>query len=162
MAWDATSRAALAAVRRQGVAVVHYEAHGCDLQLELLSGCMAKGKYAFVPYWESKSKIANNATDLYASLPVGAAGLAGKLQGNRSLRTDYMLAGLVQTAIGSNFQVDDLVGDCARATHLVTRIYLGGFAMASGESLPIQASASLFSASVGARSDASMQQIEHV
>jgi uncharacterized protein len=160
MAWESTSRAALAAVRRQGVAVVRYEAHGCDIQLELLSSCVAKGKYDFVPYWESKSKLANNATDLYANLPVGAGALAGQLQGNRSLRTDYMLAGLVQTPIGSNFQVDDLVGDCARATHLVTRIYLGGFAMAAGESRSIQSSASLFSAGAGAKSDATLQQIE--
>jgi TPR repeat protein len=160
MAWDSTSRAALAAVRRQGVAVVRYEAHGCNVELELLSGCVAKGRYDFIPYWESKSKLASNATDLYAKLPIGAAGLAGQLQGNRSLRTDYMLAGLVQTPIGSSFQADDLVGDCGRATHLVTRIYLGGFAMAAGETRSLQASASLFSAGAGGKSDASLQEIE--
>ncbi|MET0792300.1 MAG: tetratricopeptide repeat protein [Polyangiaceae bacterium] len=160
MAWDSTSRAALAAVRRQGIAVVRYEGSGCDAQLELLSGCVAKGTYDFVPYWESKSKLANNASDLHANLPVGGAGLTGELQGHRSLRTDYMLTGLVQTPIGSNFQVTDLVGDCARATHLVTRIYLGGFAMASGERRTIEASASLFSASAGGKSDASLEQLE--
>jgi TPR repeat protein len=161
MAWDSTSRAALAAVRRQGIAVVRYEAEGCNAHLELLGSCIAKGKYDFVPYWESKSKLVENEADLYAKLPIGASTLAGELSGDRLLRTDYMLAGLAQTQIGSNFRIEDLVGDCARATHLITRIYLGGFAMVAGEKRSLKASASFFSASSGGQTDASLQQIEH-
>jgi TPR repeat protein len=160
MAWDSTSRAALAAVRRQGIAVVHYEANGCDAHLELLSSCIAKGKYDFVPYWESRSKLVENQADLYSKLPIGAATLSGELSGNRSLRTDYMLAGLVQTQIGSNFRIEDLVGDCARATHLVTRIYLGGFAMAAGDKRSIEATISLFSAGAGGSTAASLRQLD--
>jgi uncharacterized protein len=160
MAWEPSSRAALAAVRHQGVAVVHYEARGCDVKLELLTSCFAKGQYDYLPYWETKSKVANNASDLSAKLPVGGASLSGALKGNRSLRTDYMLAGMVQSPLHTNFQVNDLVGDCSRATHLVTRIYLGGFAMAAGEARSIQAAATLFGAGVSANSNASLEQLE--
>ena len=77
MAWDPAQRGALNAIRSQGVAVVRYEAHGCDVNLEVLDNCIAPGKYEFVPYWESDSKTAKNAGELYSSLPIGAAGFKG-------------------------------------------------------------------------------------
>jgi formylglycine-generating enzyme required for sulfatase activity len=55
-----------------------------------------------------------------------------------------MLAGLLATPVMKSFPADQLEGDCERATHVVSRLYLGGFAMAAGESDSIAATASLF------------------
>src|SRR6478735_2657193 len=44
MGWDSTSRASLNSLKDQGVVVVHYEAVGCNVQLEVLSNCIATGE----------------------------------------------------------------------------------------------------------------------
>lgn len=49
--------------------------------------------------------------------------------------------------------------DCSQATHLVSAIYLGGFAMAAGEKRQIEGGASVFGASMEARSDAEVESI---
>ena len=50
MAWDAASRASLGKLRSNGLLVVHYEANGCDVRLELLPQCNAEGTYRYSPY----------------------------------------------------------------------------------------------------------------
>ncbi len=160
MAWDPGSRANLAALRKQGVIAVHYEAHGCDVSLEVLSNCVAPGSYRYEPYWESDHKLSHNAGELHGNLPLGAASFESKLEGNRVLRTDYMLVGIAQIPIGTMYPPGSLRGsDCARATHVVSRIFLGGFAMAAGEARTLEASASLF-ATLGASTKASVEQFQ--
>jgi len=160
MALDAADRAAFAAVRGQGIAVVHYEQHGCDIKLELLNNCLAPGQYQFVPYREQQTKSAKDANELFAKLPVGALSVAGKLNGQRALRADYMLAGMAQLPIGFNVDPSQLVGECGRATHIVTRMYLGGFTMAAGESEELAAQASVF-VDVGASTKSSLERVRY-
>lgn len=149
MAWAPAERAALAAVREQGIALVHYEGSGCDLHLEVLSNCRAAGRYEFVPYWESEKKIAHDTNQLFAKLPIGAFSIAGKVKNDQAVRADYMLAGIAQIPIGVQFDAGQLVGDCSRATHVVTKMYLGGFALDAGNSDEIEASASIFAEAGG-------------
>jgi hypothetical protein len=148
MAWDSGSRAELNRLRREGVVAVRYSANGCDVQLELLSSCIGKiGKYQFDAENANERKVAHNASELFAQLPLGAGAVSGKLKGGRVLRTDYMLAGQYSLPPDASFRASDLKGpDCGRATHVISAIYVGAFAMGAGESRAVDADASLFGA----------------
>jgi hypothetical protein len=158
MAWDPGSRSNLNRLRREGVVAVRYEAKGCNVELELLSNCIGTAsKYGFSPYSANERKVAHNANELFAQLPVGAARLAGSVKGTRALRTDYMMAGLYAVPAGSTFNASDLRGDCARATHIVSAVYVGGFAMGAGESRSVEASTTLFGVGGGGKSTADVE-----
>ncbi len=162
MAWDPGSRANLNRLRHEGVVAVQYKAVGCDVTLKLLSHCIGKkSKYAYTAYGETQTKTAHNANELYTELPLGAARLAGKLKGARALRTDYTLVGTLSLPPDETYERGDLRGkDCEEATHVVSAIYVGGFAMAAGESSKIEASANLFVASSGGALDTSLERLD--
>jgi hypothetical protein len=160
MAWDSSSRAALATLRRQGVVPVRYHADGCNVELEVLSNCIGAGKYDYVPYAAADTKIMRGARDLYAELPLGAASLGGKLHGGRALRTDYELVGVVALPPGTTYPGSDLRGaGCERATHVVSRMYLGGFAMVVGEERSMQASGRFFGTALGGRDAVAAERV---
>jgi len=71
MGWDPGSRANLAMLQTQGVVAVRYKAQGCNVELEVLSNCIGTtGKYAYVSYSATDTKIAHNNQELYADLPI--------------------------------------------------------------------------------------------
>ncbi|MDB4942786.1 MAG: uncharacterized protein JWP97_2320 [Labilithrix sp.] len=149
MAWDSGSRANVAVLRRQGVLAVRYvpEEGPCKMDLELLPDCIGTGEYLFAPYPATDKRVAHDRTELGAKLPVFSVDLAGKLTAGRALRTDFDLAGVMTLPAGKPFARRDLHGQgCARATHVVSRIYLGGFSMMVGESRSIEAAATIFGA----------------
>ncbi|HEY0467600.1 MAG TPA: OmpA family protein [Polyangiaceae bacterium] len=156
MAWDPGSRANLNRLRGAGVVAVRYEAVGCNVKLELLSHCIGPAsKYQFSPYSANQRKVAHNASELFAQLPIGAASLGADVKGGRALRTDYILAGQYALPPDASFRAADLKGvDCARATHVVSAIYVGAFIMAAGESRQMDAKATLFGSALGASSSA--------
>jgi len=156
MAWDPGSRSNLNRLRAAGVVAVRYEAVGCNVKLELLSHCIGpSSKYQFSPYSANQRKVAHNASELFAQLPVGAASLGADVKGGRALRTDYLLAGQYALPPDASFRAADLKGvDCARATHVVSAIYVGAFIMAAGESRQMDAKATLFGVGAGAHSSA--------
>ena len=163
MAWDPGSRANLSRLRRQGVVAVRYVQEGCNVELELLSNCIGPGgakAYEYSPYGETQSKLAKSAQQLFAELPIGAARLSGKLKGNRALRADYTLVGTAAVPPGTSYKMADLKGDCAGATHVVSVIYVGGFAMVAGEAKSLEASGSVFGASIGGSSEASAEALD--
>jgi hypothetical protein len=160
MAWDPGSRAELAMLRTQGVVAVRYRAEGCNVELEVLSNCIGAGRYGYLPYAASDTKIARNGQELYAALPVGAARLGASLQGWRALRTDYTLVGVAALPPGTAYDVSSLHGPgCERATHVVSRIYLGGFAMVAGEARAIEAEARVFGAGISGAERASAEHV---
>lgn len=151
MAWDPGSRMNLNMLRKRGIVVVRYVADGCNVELELIPNCLGEGIYQYEPYVSNDSKVLANKQELFSELPLGAARLAGKLEGNRALRTDYMLVGMATLPPTIVVKADDLKGPgCARATHVISRVYLGGFGMASGEERSLSAEATVFGAGVGA------------
>jgi hypothetical protein len=155
MGWDAGSRAALAMLRTRGVIAVRYHAEGCDVQLEVLPNCIGSGAYGYSPYAAADTKILRHTQDLYAELPLGAVSLGGKLAGGRALRTDYTLVGVDALPPGTTYPMADLRGaGCERATHVVSRVYLGGFAMVAGAERTIAASGKVFGVAVGPRAGA--------
>jgi TPR repeat protein len=160
MAWGWHQRAELNQLHHRGVVAVRHTVKGCSVEIEVLPNCIVEGRYSFAPYSVNESKVAHNETELMAQLPLGGAGLRGKLTGTRALRTDYMVAGLDALAPGVMFQMSDLRGaGCERATHVVSKVYLGGFAVTAGESRALDASASFFGAGAGARQAAKAESV---
>jgi hypothetical protein len=161
MGWDPGSRAKLDRLRRSGVVAVRYEAKGCNVEMELLASCIGPtAKYAFSPYSANERKVAHNAAELFAALPLGAARLSGQVKGNRSLRTDYMLAGQYALPPDATYKRDDLRGtDCARATHVISAVYVGAFAMVAGDQRSVEGSATVFGARAGGKSAADVEVI---
>ena len=80
MGWDSGSRANLKRLRSEGIVAVRYEAEGCNVKLELLSNCVAQGNYTFTAYSANEHKVAHNANELFAQLPIGAASLIAYTQ----------------------------------------------------------------------------------
>jgi hypothetical protein len=147
MAWDSASRANLAAMHEEGVIAVRYQLEGCEPTLTVLPNCIGPHEpaYKYKPYSATDKKIARTTQELFAELPLGAASLRGKLGRDRAVRTDYALVGLLTLPPASAWRTEDLQGTgCTDATHVVARIYLGGFALASGNATEIEAAASFF------------------
>lgn len=148
MGWDAGSRANVAVLRRQGVLAVRFApTDACKFDLELLPDCIGAGAYAFSPYPGTDKRVAHDTNELGAALPLFSLNVSGKLTTGRALRTDFDLAGVMALPVGRPYPRDDLHGQgCTRATHVVSRIYLGGFSMMVGESRSIEAAATIFGA----------------
>jgi formylglycine-generating enzyme len=66
---------------------------------------------------------------------------------------------VLATPVMKSFPAERLEGDCERATHVVSRLYLGGFAMAAGESESIAAEASLFGMGASGAQDRSAERL---
>jgi formylglycine-generating enzyme required for sulfatase activity len=145
---DSSARAALDAARQQGVIVVHYKGHGCDIRLDVLPNCVAGGSYTFAPYAATESKVAHGLAELYTDLPLGASRLSTRLKDSPALRADTMLVGIDGIKLPASFHPEDLRGDCTGATHVVSKIYVGAFALAVGDAHSLEARPSLFTAAV--------------
>ena len=149
MGWDAGSRANVAVMRRQGVLAVRFATDGCKVDLELLPNCLGEGTYGFSPYPASERRIARDQRELAASLPLLSVNLGSKITAGRALRTDFDLAGMASLPAGKPYARRDLHGQgCDRATHVVSRVYVGGFAIVVGESRSIEAAVTVFGAGV--------------
>jgi formylglycine-generating enzyme len=147
---DSSARAALDVARQQGVVVVHYKGHGCDIRLDVLMNCVAPGNYAFSPYASTGSTIAHGLPELYANLPLGASRLASHWNNSAALRADTVVIGIHGIKLPAAFRAEDLRGDCAGATHVVSKIYVGAFALAVGDAAALAARPSLLGAASSA------------
>jgi hypothetical protein len=147
MAWSSASRANLASMHEEGAIAVRYHLEGCEPKLTVLPNCIGPRDpdYKYKPYSATDKKIAHTMQELLAELPLGALSLRGKLGRDRAIRTDYTLVGLLMLPPASSWKREELVGTgCTEATHIAARIYLGGFALASGHAVDIAATASFF------------------
>ena len=139
MAWDAASRQALRRVRPEGVIAVRYTVEACNVALELLPDCLGPGTYLYTPEAASGRRIARDAEELFNEVPLGAPQLLGLVSGDRSVRIDALLAGRHALATGPTLSRGTLRGsECSRATHLVTAIDVGAFAITSGDQSGIE------------------------
>jgi hypothetical protein len=125
--WPASARGDLEVRMRQGVVAVRYV--GCAM--EVLDRCTAGGTYRYVPFTPKEDRlIIRDTKDLFANLPMGAAGLQAKLERLGEIDLGMTLVG--------KFEADaalaraDLRGDCDEATHVVTGMTVGAFALSAG------------------------------
>jgi hypothetical protein len=131
VAWEPELRTQLDKLRRQSVVAVRYEANGCDVSLELIPQCVGpKNRYVYSPFKANETKVAHDLHELVRTTPVGAANVAGVVKDKGELRTELNVVGSAALPPGTTITDYDLVGpECKRATHVVSAVYVGGYAM---------------------------------
>lgn len=139
--WPASEKANLEAMVRSGGVAVSYA--GCSMRV--LPQCRVRGSYA----WQRTTPAAdtleiNNADELFAKLPLGAASLEGELKRSGQLWMQTYVAGHLRLADASPADVSD-AGECAQATHVVGSLAIGAFALSRGGSTEARAGASVVS-----------------
>ena len=126
--WPTELRADLEARAKRGPVVVHYE--GCVM--DVLERCKAPGTYHYAAVSPKTETVTiTNERELYASLPLGAMGLEAKLRAKGQLTIDMVLVGK-WLADRPGYAPEDLRGDCAGATHVISGMAIGAFSFRSG------------------------------
>jgi hypothetical protein len=155
--WPTELRADLEARAKRGVVVVRYE--GCRMQV--LEQCKAPGSYRYVAVSPKAENVhITNERELYATLPIGAAGLEGNLRSEGRLDIDMTLVGKWSSDRAA-YDPDDLRGACEGATHVLTGLSVGAFTFTSGESNAAGAGFEVASVGLGAKSAASEKSLMH-
>jgi hypothetical protein len=146
--WPAADRAALESRASRGLVAVRYE--GCEM--EILTTCTATGQYDYVGLTQKREGVRiTNADELYAKLPVGAAGLEAKLERAGQLNVDMAIVGR-REANANRFTERDLEGRCDEATHVVTGLTVGAFSFYTGAGAEVGGAVTFGNAGVGASS----------
>ncbi len=162
--WDPDARATLTQLRQEGMVAVRYVKEGDTLSLHLLTHCVGRQrKYLYVAHAESQSVVAESEGEASAVVPLGIAKISGKLGAGRALRADYMIAGRLALPSDEIPSRAELRGaDCKQATHVITAIHVGGFAVATGDRMKLEASGSLFTASAEGSYKSSGERVDRV
>lgn len=162
MAWPLIARTDLSYLRSEGIVVVRYEAKGCEVKLELIPDCIGLVEYGYAAYSRRETKLISSRQELFAELPLGATRLKGPVDEESSLRVDAMVVGTLTLPTTRGAYRGNLEGSgCQRATHVISRMELGGFGMASGSRASLQANDSVFLAEAPTGVDESMVLLGH-
>ena len=155
--WPSTSRAKLESLARHGLVAVRYR--GCDLQV--LAQCKVPGSYVYTPITRKHDLVKMRDVDeLYATVPLGAASLEGRLKERGELDVAMTIVGRFE-ATRASVHRDELQGDeCAQATHVVTAMIAGSFDFSAGAGIEGSAGASAFGASAGGSTASSNEHID--
>src|SRR5687768_13459353 len=139
--WPASEKANLeAAVQaNNGAVVVAYS--GCTMRL--LPECRLPGGYS----WQRTTPASDvmeiaDENDLYAKLPLGAASLSGELKRSGRLSIATHVTGHLRLRQAGVSDVAS-AGPCAQATHIVSAVSVGAFALARGGAAEARAAASV-------------------
>jgi hypothetical protein len=155
--WEAPDRAALEAQARQGQLVVKYS--GCEL--EVLRRCKAPPRFVYrYTAITPKDEVVTikSADQLYATIPVHAVSFEGKLAESGELNAEMKIVG-EYGADGLPPASDQLAGECAGATHVVTALTVGAFAFYAGAKREAGVKASVLGAGAGAESAKSIETL---
>jgi hypothetical protein len=168
------TRANVNRLRQHGAVAVRYAANGYNIELEVLQDCAGAGTYVIQPHHASRSRTIKTVQDLFLQMPATLSRLSSKLQGNRFssasevegnrfLRVDDETVAIASLPAGSAFRKSDLRGTqsaCAKATHIVSAIHLGGFAIFAGDGAKLAARATVFGLGAADQEGRSMELIE--
>ncbi|MFO0616822.1 MAG: hypothetical protein U0414_29780 [Polyangiaceae bacterium] len=143
LAADQRTRALINKKRKGGIVPIKVAVDpDCGLQITVLDQCGSKGYYDFQPYSGQHKTLIHNDAELRAELPLGGDQFAHKLKDGQVLRSDEAYLGTFETSAPVRKQ--DLKGSrCSEATHYISKIYIGGFAMAAGPA-SIESAESIF------------------
>jgi hypothetical protein len=96
-----------------------------------LPQCQLPGSYSWQRTTPSSDALEiNDADELFAKLPLGAASLEGELRRSGKLTVKTTVAGQLRLTQGGGQVPNE--GPCAQATHVVSALSLGAFSLASG------------------------------
>lgn len=147
--WQPEQRGDLEVSMREGLVVVGYDDRG----FRLLRDCHVNGTYGFMGMTRRERVVRlESADDVRANLPLGGLGLAAKLGGElehgATIDIAMVMIGKIRTT-WKHVGPEDLVGNCAGATHVVQGATVGAFAVDKGEKSKARAVAEIFGAGGG-------------
>lgn len=147
--WQPEQRGDLEVSMRDGLVVVGYDKRG----FRHLRDCHVDGTYGFMGMTRRERVVRlESADDVRANLPLGGLGLAarlgGELENGATLDIAMVMIGKLRTT-WRNVAADDLVGQCAGATHVVRGATVGAFAVDKGDRTRMRAVAEIFGAGAG-------------
>ncbi|HLM73114.1 MAG TPA: tetratricopeptide repeat protein [Polyangiaceae bacterium] len=146
--WPSSDRAVLEARMKQGLVPVRYV--GCDM--EVLTTCKVPATYAYTGITPKNDRVViHNQDELYANIPVHAAKFEAKLQKAGMLEVAMTIIGRYESNRGK-FGADELQGECAEATHVVSALTVGAFKFSAGASAEVGGGAGVGDIGAGAKS----------
>jgi hypothetical protein len=147
--WKPEERADLEEAIHDGVAIMEWS----DAGLRLLRGCHLDGEYGYLPVQMKKDLVRlETAEEVKANLPLGAAGLLGKIGGElgRGATLDIAMAMVGKRRTTWHDVTDqDVKGKCSGASHFVRALLVGAFAMKTGSKTHAAAAVEIFGAGAG-------------
>ena len=152
--WPSADRGALEAQTRRGVVVVRYV--GCEM--EVLRQCTPRASTRTRPLTRKRDHIAiRDADELYANLPLDAAEFEGKLRRAAELDVADDHRRHLTSPTRRSSRLDELEGDCAKATHVILGISAGAFEFSAASGAQVKAGASGLGLAAGGDSTASSE-----
>jgi hypothetical protein len=153
--WPDAARGKLESLAKGGIVAVRYR--GCELKV--LGQCSIKSRgYRYSPVTRKESRVTiRNADELYASLPVGPVRLEAKLETAGQLNVAMILVGRFEQAQRGRVTRDEMEGDCADATHVVSALTVGAFTFYAGAAADVGGGATAFGAGAAGRSAANRE-----
>jgi len=147
--WQPEQRGDLEVGMHDGLVVVGYDDRG----FRLLKDCHVNGTYGFMGMTRREKVVRlESADDIKANLPLGGLGIAAKLGGElekgATLDIAMVMIGKLRTT-WRNVGQEDLVGQCAGATHVIRGATVGAFAVDRGDRMRARAVAEIFGAGGG-------------
>jgi hypothetical protein len=128
--WPASEKSNLEVLSHSGAVAVAFS--GCSLRV--LPECRVRGGYRWQRTTPATDSLQINDTDeLFAKLPLGAASLEGELKRTGKLAVKTVISGQLRLdgAEPADVPAD---GACAQATHVITAVSIGAFALTAGGS----------------------------
>jgi formylglycine-generating enzyme required for sulfatase activity len=135
IAWGEDNRALFDIMREKGAVYAQYRQEQGTAALTLIDGCNRAVTYEATPFREVKpySVVLHNRDEAVARFPLGVTNYIKHFDGQRVMRADVVIAGVATIARQEPAsQTASINAECAKATHWVSRIYLGVFAFAVG------------------------------
>ena len=153
--WPSADRAALEAHAKRGLVAVRYV--GCEM--ELVPQCKVPGAYGYSALTRKRDRVSvRDVDDLYAKMPVGAARLEAALQKSGELNVSMTIVGRYE-ADRLGVREEELSGDCAEATHVVTALTTGAFELFAGADASAGGGVEVAGAGVGAQSRSTRESL---
>ncbi|MBK6517591.1 MAG: hypothetical protein IPM79_09760 [Polyangiaceae bacterium] len=117
----------------------------CEVDLQILDQCKGNGFYSYNPYSGRQRTQIRKPGDVNAELPLREEDIARRLDGGQIVISDEVYIGQYETTSSDLVRKQDLQGaGCIEATHYISKVYVGGFAMANGPAAELDKIDSVF------------------
>ena len=158
--WQPEQRANLGRRRSSVVIPVRYSGDGCEPRLSVLEHCDGEGSYRYAPQARSDRMRMRTEAEVGSGLPLAGTELIGLVKEGQALRADSTETGVWTLAGDAPYSASRLHGlDCEQATHVVSRVYVGGFELTAGKDDELAVEDDLFMASTISQGSTSVQKV---
>jgi hypothetical protein len=154
--WTSADHQELESKVRRGLVAVSY--HGCVM--DVLERCSIPATYGYLGTTRAQDQVViRNEDELYAKLPVGAAGLEAKLQRGGQLTVDMNLVGRYEAQKMSVSAAELQGDDCASATHFIYAVSVGAFDFYAGADASVGGGVGVGGVGAGGNSQATRETL---